>query len=404
MLFTNYYCNIRGGKARSPGSYRTSMCQRICFPSLGIFSCLVSILLSGRCAHGTPLVYEGFRLSLADGVSIVGQGSGTGFTPQSAWNLTETPENRTVGSARFRAQGLFYTDSTGRQLVTEPGAVELQAADLDNIFSRPLVQPITVRPGDYWVSYLLRWNGGVNGPPPFQPGSLFWTPDGEWDRGAVGLPPSNLATGTLGFINGQATSVSIQPLETHLVVVRISRGEMGILANAIHDFAQMWVDPPLVAPGMPHAEYHGTKLLDSIRDANAWRIKFNHFGQATYTLDEFRLGNSFADVAPIAPSIPCDLNHDGRADGADVAILFGNWAKSGNEAAIGDCHIDGIVDSADLAVLFSNWTGDSAPTDDLGLTNEPTFAARAMIPEPKPEALRLVYLVLALCMVRGGAD
>ncbi|MDA0658779.1 MAG: hypothetical protein O3C60_08025 [Planctomycetota bacterium] len=257
------------------------MLNNVLRPLVRINSGLISILLTWQAAHGTPLVYEGFRLPLADGASLVGQGGGYGFAPQSTWDLSETPDNRAPGTVRFRAEGLSYSDSMGRPLLTEPGAVELQAADLENIFSRPLAEPITVRPGEYWVSYLMKWNGNASGLPPFQPGSLFWTPDGEWDRGAVGLPPSNLPTATLGFINGQASPVSVQPLETHWIVVRISRGELGLPANAVLDRAQLWIDPPLQTPGMPHAEYQGTKLLDSRRQRVAHQIQ-SHWPGSLY--------------------------------------------------------------------------------------------------------------------------
>lgn len=56
-----------------------------------------------------------------------------------------------------------------------------------------------------------------------------------------------------------------------------------------------------------------------------------------------------------AIGLSCDLNHDGGIDGADVGIMYSNWANSG----IGDCDGDGLVDGKDLGILFSNWTGDS---------------------------------------------
>ncbi|MDA1177453.1 MAG: hypothetical protein O2931_01525 [Planctomycetota bacterium] len=71
-----------------------------------------------------------------------------------------------------------------------------------------------------------------------------------------------------------------------------------------------------------------------------------------------------------------DLNGDGSIDGADVAMLFNNWAGSG----VGDCTGDGIVDGADLALVFGDWTGDSNHL--------------ASVPEPSTMALTLPLVTL----------
>lgn len=77
-----------------------------------------------------------------------------------------------------------------------------------------------------------------------------------------------------------------------------------------------------------------------------------------------------------------DLNGDGSIDGADIALLFNNWAGSG----IGDCTGDGIVDGADIALLFTDWTGDSGPA--------------APVPEPSAMALILPVLTLLAASLR----
>jgi hypothetical protein len=47
-----------------------------------------------------------------------------------------------------------------------------------------------------------------------------------------------------------------------------------------------------------------------------------------------------------------DLNGDGMVDGADLAILLGNWGGTG----IGDLNHDGIVNGADVALLLGSWS------------------------------------------------
>jgi len=55
-------------------------------------------------------------------------------------------------------------------------------------------------------------------------------------------------------------------------------------------------------------------------------------------------------------SLDCtsDLNGDCIVDGADLAILLGNWgAASGGD--VGDLNDDGAVDGADLAIVLGSW-------------------------------------------------
>ncbi|MBM4008485.1 MAG: hypothetical protein FJ285_02725 [Planctomycetes bacterium] len=57
--------------------------------------------------------------------------------------------------------------------------------------------------------------------------------------------------------------------------------------------------------------------------------------------------------APPPPSNPADLNNDGTVNGADLALLLGNWGNPGT----GDIDSSGVVDGADLAALLSAWIG-----------------------------------------------
>jgi len=59
-------------------------------------------------------------------------------------------------------------------------------------------------------------------------------------------------------------------------------------------------------------------------------------------------------------SNPCDLNVDGRVDGADVGVLFNAWGPAAGNPA--DKDGSGTVDGADLAAIYNNWTGDATAT------------------------------------------
>ncbi|MBX3354627.1 MAG: hypothetical protein KF724_02890 [Phycisphaeraceae bacterium] len=52
-------------------------------------------------------------------------------------------------------------------------------------------------------------------------------------------------------------------------------------------------------------------------------------------------------------SIPtADIDGNGLVDGADLAMLLGNWGNFG----VGDLNFDGVVDGQDLSILLGNWT------------------------------------------------
>jgi len=50
--------------------------------------------------------------------------------------------------------------------------------------------------------------------------------------------------------------------------------------------------------------------------------------------------------------VPGDANGDGLVNGADIAIVLGNWGTTGP----GDLNDDGVVDGGDLAIVLGNWT------------------------------------------------
>ena len=50
---------------------------------------------------------------------------------------------------------------------------------------------------------------------------------------------------------------------------------------------------------------------------------------------------------------PADLNRDGFVNGADLAMLLGQWGSPGSADLTGD----GVVNGADLAILLGQWTG-----------------------------------------------
>ncbi len=60
-------------------------------------------------------------------------------------------------------------------------------------------------------------------------------------------------------------------------------------------------------------------------------------------------------IEPCARDCPWDLNGDGAAGPADLAIILGNWGPVPPNDPIADLNDDGVVGPADLAIVLGNW-------------------------------------------------
>ena len=60
---------------------------------------------------------------------------------------------------------------------------------------------------------------------------------------------------------------------------------------------------------------------------------------------------SLVELGQDACPCPADLNGDLIVNGADLAILLGNWGAAGE----GDLNDDGVVNGADIAILLGAW-------------------------------------------------
>ena len=258
---------------------------------------LQSMLLIGTEAVAQPTVYEGWDLGLGNGASAVGFGGSTsiGFDA-GGWTFSNG-----VASATFDLNGLAYTDSEGNELNIAGGAVTISPSDGEPRWGRSLDVGITDRPSEFFVSYLLRLDSAATG-------DAFWTTDGSWDKAAAGLQSSP----NLRFVNGQVTGINAEQGETNLLVIRISRDDDdGSAADGDQDQAELWINPVLNNPGDPDALFNtGGNPNDSIRNGTSVLFKFNTVNQGAYTIDEFRIGDSFADVVPFVglPSLGVEVD------------------------------------------------------------------------------------------------
>ncbi|MEM7339832.1 MAG: sigma-70 family RNA polymerase sigma factor [Actinomycetota bacterium] len=213
------------------------------------------------------IAYDGFDVGVADGAqltSLRGGREALGFAAD--WQI----EAGTL-DAWYDATGLDYTDGTGFALQTTPGALRLKSSTLWSNLVRPLAEP-----GDpaepFWVGYLIRVETQ-------QAGDAFWFSGHGTPGAGVGIQTEP----QFGIVNGPRSTVPVESQVARLVVARISA-----------ERTDLWIDPDLSTPGPPIVT---TDEPGSLRDAAHGFAIFNYV-DAVYTIDEYRLGAAFADVAP----------------------------------------------------------------------------------------------------------
>lgn len=193
-----------------------------------------------------------------------------GFDPDSPWTVSRG--QLTLGQL---TTGLSYTDRRGQNLVDGAGAVRVSGLSGTSEIRRPLPAIPSGQYG-YAVSFLIRVDT-----PTF--GRAFWTPDGGEAEGAAGIQAPR---STITFIDGAPSGIGIEQGETVLVAVQV-----------IGNVANLWVNPRLDRPGQPSASH---KVV--ITDPTHAVFGFGGSSEVRYTIDEFRIGSTIADVLPYTVS------------------------------------------------------------------------------------------------------
>lgn len=299
-------------------------------------------------------VYEPWdysNLSLAQGADIVGQtGTGSfGFDASAtSWSLGLQNGNPSSGSATYSTQSLSYLGPNFNQLNTAGGAATIAAAEGDTLFTRALETAIT-RPGqgeptdDFWVSFLVRVDSADGG----TAGDAFWSTDNAWNRGAVGVQG-----GDLRFVNGPVSEVPTGIGTTHFMAVRLRRPPIGTTLDPTVDQGFLFVNPaldsePNPADGLLFNNSTGTvgnEDTGRIRDAVNAVFKLNATNNGVYTFDEFRIGDSYASVAPFTAT--------------DTQRIARYTFPSLSEGMI-----DRASDDSEPLTMASNATGGADPAD-----------------------------------------
>ena len=256
-------------------------------------------------AHAALLAYEPF--TNAPGTAIIGSDGGTNFS--GAWQA-----NASGGIATNTPSSLSYTDASSNALNTAGGAGFFQGLTTANTSMQPIRQFPFVRGTNgtdgvtTWISFLIARQGPVNGSVTngYLRGANVPHDLGAAQKLAIGNS-SGAVTNTVGLIPVGAggnlkSSTVLFGGRTNFVVVRIDH------IFGANDNAWLFVNPNLATePATSVADTNSLGAFDFSFD----RVRVFAGGQSSASqpyaeiiLDEYRIGETYADVAPHGIVVP----------------------------------------------------------------------------------------------------
>ena len=248
------------------------------------------VVFATACAAGSvsaaPLLYDGFD-GLTPGIEIDDAGfTGTGWS--GPWG-----DDGAFGTGSFLASatGLGYTSGTD-VLVTNGGSTvsDGRSPDVRNVRVYN-AGSVYANGSEVWASFLINVEQGAAA-------RVF--PFSRFQNLLNGVGFTSTTSGSIGLraiVGGAFTDSDFVPIpfgETHFVVGRF------LFRDGAPDEMAMWVNPSLAAaPSLADAV---TLSVDLNLDSNWDQWFIRGAGAASLFLDEFRMGATFADVAPVVPS------------------------------------------------------------------------------------------------------
>lgn len=264
------------------------MCTKISRALCSVLSMFAGLLLATSPAHATLIAYEGFDYT--SGTDIRGQSGGSGWVAGNSWSGYDPS---VTWPGLVTSSGLSYgnlaTQGKALTTATTPGTIPPPSSAL---YWRNLPS-FGQEDSTLYISFLFRpetgygYYGGINLNDDFGRGIYVGK------SGAPGYSNYGLE-GPLNDID--SSSVPVTEGETAFIILKAQ-----YLAG--NDIYSIFVDPVLdgLEPEEPSAiktDYDpvpGETLAGST-------LTFNNFGY--YTIDEIRIGTTYADVMPTGAPIP----------------------------------------------------------------------------------------------------
>ena len=261
--------------------------------------CLSTVLvaLSSPAAHATLLAYDGF--DYAPG-TLAGNGSALDLGFSTSWT-----ESGTNGGGNVVPGSLSYSNLTvsGGALDLSGVGTTLNFRGLDASYS----EPASTSTGEIWFSYLMQ-PGDFTGTPfvglSFYTDEVVGTSAADPDFGLVARNQSGLkyGFGDLDVTSNHIESNVAVPTngETVLLVGRVIFGGGSNTTANNEDRIHIYVNPA-IGGAVPLSD------ADANVTANFQSMRFAAQNGAPFMIDEFRLGESFADVTPTTVPEPTSV-------------------------------------------------------------------------------------------------
>jgi hypothetical protein len=256
------------------------------------FLCVAGFAIGvNRDASAGTILYEGFSdTGYILGASVVGLDGGTGFDgPWVNYSVGNPPNPNAITS------GLSFTHSSGAALATSGNALSLSGVGLNSseVERKQLTYNGTVGTS-VWFSFLLRKDTAS--------GSLL-------DLGVLKLIPSGSAPAL--FIGDIASSarlsllVATSPNVSSVSTTTVTLGQTYFLVGRLNFNPGVTSSMDLFVNPEPGSLNPGTPAV-TLGNLNVPGLSYIHFATsnqingASFTFDELRIGDTFADVSPAA--------------------------------------------------------------------------------------------------------
>lgn len=262
-----------------------------------IFMHSALLVLAGGAASADLLVHENFDYPAGD---LSGNSGGSGWA--TGWTDTGNP-------VVVRSAGLTFTDGIGNTLVTSGASLDTADGGTATTIS---AREITDRNAETWISVLIQPQGSFTefiGVSFYDQGLATANARFAIEHNGKDLRLTRRA-GTATPIH---TTTFVNPLgATALAVLHLVPGGGG--TPELPDRIDVFFNPALgTEPSVPHASVDLNGLqFDRIRVAA-------QNGKSTW-VDEFRIGESYADVTPFIPAVDPDTDGDGLTDAQEATL------------------------------------------------------------------------------------
>ena len=239
-------------------------------------------------ARASLLVYEPFNYP-AGALDGQGDSSDLGFQNGTTWQNG----GGTADANQVVSPGLQYVDSSGHSLSVEGNALDLPGTEVDY---RDISATYGSAGQTLWISLLAQGQDSGN----YAGVSLINTNLSSKEILFLGQPSTNhWGFSDYSYQNGTGdntqTAVSTNPASQAFLVYEIS-----VPANGTGYTIDMWVDPQLGSSLTSSPDASEVNTTDKFLEFNQLVLHSNESAQ----LDEFRIGTTYADVAPIASPVP----------------------------------------------------------------------------------------------------